>query len=457
MAGELPPTRSKIVSPCSLMQAEADKSNVARVGRNLSLARAPPVSANNENCMSGTHFQRADRVVPLAAGTSGLSQAAARARLDSIDLLRGLVMVLMALDHTRDFFAAGGPNPRDIADPALFLTRWVTHFCAPTFIFLAGVSAYLYGGRGRSAGEVSWFLLTRGVWLVVVEFTVIRFCWTFSLYTHFFVMQVIWVIGASMIVLAGLVHLPRWVIAAIGVAMIVGHNLVDGVGAEQFGNVSWLWKLLHQPGLIEIGPQTKLFVLYTLVPWSGVMAAGYALGPVFRLDLASRRSFLLRTGIAVAAGFVVLRATNLYGDPAAWTMQSSFLGTLLSFIDCEKYPPSLLFLMMTLGPALILLALFECADGAVASRITTFGRVPFFFYVVHIAFIHALAVGFASITLGDIGWTFGSFLSQKPMTYGLNLFGVYAVWLCVVVVLYPLCRWFASLKRQRHEWWWSYL
>jgi uncharacterized membrane protein len=229
------------------------------------------------------------------------------------------------------------------------------------------------------------------------------------------------------------------------------------VDAEQFGNISWLWKLLHQPGLIEIGPQTKLFVLYTLVPWSGVMAAGYALGPVFRLDLASRRSFLLRTGIAVAAGFVVLRATNLYGDPAAWTMQSSFLGTLLSFIDCEKYRPSLLFLMMTLGPALILLALFERAHGAVASRITTFGRVPFFFYVVHIAFIHALAVGFASITLGDIGWTFGSFLSQKPMTYGLNLCGVYAVWLCVVVALYPFCRWFASLKRQRHEWWWSYL
>jgi len=345
--------------------------------------------------MSGTHLQRADTVAPLAAGTSGLSQAAARARLDSIDLLRGLVMVLMALDHTRDFFAAGGPNPRDIADPALFLTRWVTHFCAPTFIFLAGVSAYLYGGRGRSAGEVSWFLLTRGVWLIVVEFTLMRFCWTFSVDVHFFVMQVIWVIGASMIVLAGLLHLPRWAIAAIGLSMIAGHNLLDGVGAEQFGNASWLWKLLHQPGLIEIGPQAKLFVLYTLVPWSGVMAAGYALGPVFRLDPASRRSFLLRTGIAVTGGFVVLRAINLYGDPTAWSMQGSFLGTLLSYINCEKYPPSLLFLMMTLGPALILLALFERAHGAVASRITTFGRVPFFFYVVHIAFIHALAVGFA--------------------------------------------------------------
>src|SRR5262249_14984095 len=291
------------------------------------------------------------------------------------------------------------------ADPALFLTRWVTHFCAPIFIFLAGVSAYLYGRRSRSVGEVSWLLLTRGLWLVLIEFTVMRFCWTFSFHIHFFVLQVIWVIGAAMIVLAGLVHLPRWVIATIGLAMIAGHNLLDHIRDEDLGSVAWLWKLLHQPGPIEIGPQITLFVLYTVVPWSGVMAAGYALGPVFGLEPRRRRSFLLTAGIAVTAAFVVLRATNLYGDPTAWSMQSSFFGTLLSFINCEKYPPSLLFLMMTLGPALILVALCERAHGALTSRITTFGRVPFFFYVVHIAFIHALAVGFAWITLGDIGWT----------------------------------------------------
>ena len=366
-------------------------------------------------------------------------------------------MVLMALDHTRDFFASGGPNPRDLADPALFLTRWVTHFCAPIFIFLAGVSAYLYGRRSRSVGEVSWLLLTRGLWLVLIEFTVMRFCWTFSFHIHFFVLQVIWVIGASMIVLAGLVHLPRWVIATIGLAMIAGHNLLDHIRDEDLGSVAWLWKLLHQPGPIEIGPQITLFVLYTVVPWSGVMAAGYALGPVFGLEPTRRRSFLLTAGIAVTAAFVVLRATNLYGDPTAWSMQSSFFGTLLSFINCEKYPPSLLFLMMTLGPALILVALCERARGALTSCIINFGRVPFFFYVVHIAFIHALAVGFAWITLGDIGWTFGSFLSQKPAAYGLNLLGIYAVWLCVVIALYPPCHWFASLKRERREWWWSYL
>jgi uncharacterized membrane protein len=262
--------------------------------------------------MTGVDLRHVD--VPRAAGASDVSRAAGRVRLDSIDLLRGLVMVLMALDHTRDFFGASGPNPRDIADPALFLTRWVTHFCAPTFIFLAGVSAFLYGERGRSVGEVSLFLLTRGLWLILIEFTLMRFCWTFSFQINVFVMQVIWVTGASMVVLAGLVHLPRGVIAAIGLAMIAGHNLLDGIDAADLGNAAWLWTLLHQPGLIEIGPQIKLFVLYNLVPWSGVMAAGYALGPVYRLDPVSRRSFLIRTGAAVTAAFVVLRATNLYGD-----------------------------------------------------------------------------------------------------------------------------------------------
>jgi uncharacterized membrane protein len=395
--------------------------------------------------------------VPRAAGASDVSRAAGRVRLDSVDLLRGLVMLLMALDHTRDFFAAGGPNPRDIADPALFLTRWVTHFCAPTFIFLAGVSAFLYGERGRSVGEVSWFLLTRGLWLILIEFTLMRLCWTFSLHADVFVMQVIWVTGASMVVLAGLVHLPRWAIATIGLAMIAGHNLLDGIDADELGQAGWLWKLLHEPGLIEIGPHARLFVLYVLVPWSGVMAAGYALGPVFRLDLARRRSFLLRTGAAITAGFIVLRASNLYGDPAAWSVQGSALATALSFIDCEKYPPSLLYLMMTLGPALILLALFERAHGAFAGVVTTFGRVPFFFYVVHVAFIHALAVGFAWITVGDVGWMFGVSFSQKPASYGLGLPGVYIVWLCVLAALYPPCRAFAALKRRRREWWWSYL
>ncbi len=288
-----------------------------------------------------------------------MSQDTAQKRLQSIDLLRGLAIVLMALDHTRDFFGASGPNPRDITDPAVFLTRWVTHFCAPTFIFLAGVSAYLYGSRKRSVGQLSWFLLTRGLWLVFIEFTLVRFGWTLTFDLKLFFAGVIWVIGASMIVLAGLVYLPERAIAAIALIMIAGHNLLDGVRAERFGNLGWLWNFLHQPALLHIGAQSKFLVVYTLVPWAGVMAMGYALGPVFKLDPGSRRHLLLWAGTALIAGFILLRATNLYGDPAPWSVQNSSLATLLSFINCEKYPPSLLYLMMTLGPALVLLALFE--------------------------------------------------------------------------------------------------
>jgi len=383
--------------------------------------------------------------------------SAGRARLDSIDLLRGLVMILMALDHTRDFFGTSGINPRDVAEPALFLTRWITHFCAPIFIFLAGLSAYLYGTRGRSTADVSRFLLTRGFWLILLEFTLVRFGWGFSVNLNFFVAQVIWVIGASMVVLAGLVFLPRWAIAAVALTMIAGHNLLDGIRPEQLGAAGWLWNLLHQPGLLQLAPQTRLLTLYSLIPWIAVMAAGYVCGPVFKLDPLSRRRFLLAAGSAVIAGFIALRATNLYGDPAAWRVQSDWLGTVLSFVNCEKYPPSLLYLMMTLGPALIVLALFERAHGALAGWIIVFGRVPFFFYVAHIYLIHALAVAMAWAMFGDASWLLGQFPPQKPAAWGLDLLGIYAVWLCVVVLLYPLCRWFASIKQRRREWWWSYL
>jgi uncharacterized membrane protein len=389
--------------------------------------------------------------------TDQSSPLGARPRIDSIDLLRGLVMVLMALDHTRDFFGPVGMNPRDLGDPALFLTRWVTHFCAPVFIFLAGVSAYLYGSRGRSRGEVRRFLLTRGLWLILIEFTLVRLGWSFSLDLGFFAAQVIWVIGASMVVLAGLVHLPRAAIAALALLMIAGHNLLDGIRAEHVGDAGWVWKLLHQPGLLQLGDQTKLYVLYPLIPWAGVMAAGYALGPVYKLEAAFRRRLLIWTGIAVTAAFIVLRATNLYGDPTPWSSQSGWLGTVLSFINCEKYPPSLLYLMMTLGPALILLALSEHAHGALTNFIVTFGRVPFLFYVAHIFLIHALAIALAFVMLGNAGGMLGAFPPQKPASYGVGLLAVYAIWIYALAMLYPLCRWFAALKQQRREWWWSYL
>lgn len=385
------------------------------------------------------------------------SVAAVRSRIDSIDLLRGVVMIVMALDHTRDFFGVGGLNPRDVTDPALFLTRWITHFCAPLFIFLAGTSAYLYGMRGRSVGEVSRFLLTRGLWLVIMEFTVVRLGWSFGFNQNFFVAQVIWALGAAMVVLCGLVYLPRWAIAAVGLVLIGGHNLLDGIRAADLGQAGWIWTILHERGLLQLGPAIRVYVLYPLVPWIGVMAAGYALGPIFQLDRTTRRRWLVGLGALTSVGFIVLRATNIYGDPAPWTAQPSGLATVLSFVNCEKYPPSLLYLTMTLGPGLLLLAAFETARGRFAQLIITYGRVPFFYYVAHIFLIHALAAAMAWLVWEDASWLFGGVPSNRPANYGLSLPGIYLVWLFVVVALYPLCRWFARIKQRRTEWWLSYL
>jgi uncharacterized membrane protein len=400
-----------------------------------------------------------DQGTPAAAAAPPVdtAQTAARVRLDSIDLLRGLVMVVMALDHTRDFFGAAGMNPRDVTEPALFLTRWITHFCAPVFIFLAGLSAYLHGARGRTTAELSRFLLTRGFWLILIEFTLVRFGWTFGLKPDVFVMQVIWVLGASMVVLAALIHLPRWAVAAIGIAMIAGHNLLDGVRAEDFWAAGWMWNVLHEPKPLLTPAGFYVFPLYSLIPWVGVMAAGYALGPVFALKSHVRVGLLMGLGAAITAGFVLIRAANVYGDPAPWSGQPTVLATVLAFVNCEKYPPSLLYLMMTLGPGLMLLAAFEGVRGRLAGIVVTFGRVPLFYYVTHLYLIHALAVPFALFVTGDADWQFGAPLRHKPFGYGLDLPGIYAVWLFVVVALYPVCRWFAALKQRRTDWWLSYL
>jgi uncharacterized membrane protein len=354
----------------------------------------------------------------------------------------------MALDHTRDFFATGGFNPRDVTEPALFLTRWITHLCAPTFVFLAGLSAFLYG-RGRSVAETSRFLFTRGLWLILVEFTIVRLAWGFDLSLgDTFVGGVIWVIGASMVALAALVWLPRWAIVAVALAMFAGHNLLDGLRPEIFGGGAPLWHVLHDPGTIHLAEGLRFYVLYPLIPWIGVMAAGYTLGPVMALAADERRRVLLRLGAAIMLGFVLLRASNLYGDPAPWTVEANWLATLLSFVNCEKYPPSLLFLMMTLGPALMLLAASEQARGRYAQALAVFGQVPFFFYVVHLYLIHALAVA--------TGFAMTGVLASNPKI-GLSLASIYLVWLLVLALLYPICRWFAGLKARGSGWWWSYL
>jgi len=356
-------------------------------------------------------------------------------------------MVIMALDHTRDFFTTTGFSPRDVTDPPLFLTRWVTHFCAPTFILLAGLSGFLYG-RGKSLEELSRFLLVRGLWLMLLDVTLIKFGWRFEVDFYRLSAGVIFVIGVSMVMLSALIWLPRWCMTILVLVMLAGHNLLDSLRAESPGDASSAWHLLHEPGLVSLGDSATLYVLYPLIPWVGVMAAGYLLGPVMQVEKGERQRILFSLGAAITVGFVALRATNLYGDPTPWSPQDTWLWAMLSFLNCEKYPPSLLYLMMTLGPAVMLLAWLDETRGRLASFFATFGRVPFFYYVIHIYLIHALAVVTAFAMTGV--------LTTTP-EIDFNLIDVYITWLSVIVLLYPICRWFAHLKQAGSAWWWAYL
>jgi uncharacterized membrane protein len=396
-------------------------------------------------------------MTPIAS-TAPAAPASARPRLDSIDLVRGVVMAIMVLDHVRDYLGGSAVNPRDVTDPVLFLTRWVTHLCAPTFVLLAGVSAYLYGHRGRSRGEISRFLLTRGLWLMILEVTVVRFAWTFKVVPDLLFLQVIWVIGAGMVVLAGLVYLPRWAIAAFGLALVGGHNALDSIHAADLGSAGWLWNMAHEPAMLQPLAGLAAFALYPWIPWVGVIAAGYALGLVFAQPPAQRTRTLLLLAAGTLGLFAGLRFAGIYGDPAARVAHDGALPWLLSFINCEKYPPSLLYLAMTLGVALLMLVVAERARGTVAGWLVTLGRVPMLFYVAHIVLVHLVAVGYALIVHGDAGWLFGGLPPMnKPAGFGISLPMVYVAWLIIVAMLYPLCRWFAGLKRRRTDWWLSYL
>jgi uncharacterized membrane protein len=374
-------------------------------------------------------------------------------------------MVLMALDHTRDFFTNAFFNPLALAQttPALFFTRWITHFCAPIFVLLAGVGAYLYGARGRTHVEVARFLFIRGLLLIVLEFTLVHFGWFFSFDYRFLLAQVIWMIGWSMIILAGLVllRLPLWGMAAFGVLIIAGHNLLDGTSAGQFGPLRWLWVILHQPDLIPLGPGRDMSAFYPLIPWMGVIAVGYALGSLFLLPSRQRQLWLIGLGLLATLAFIVLRWMNVYGDSQPWTPQGSALFTFLSFLNTDKYPPSLLFLLMTLGPALLLLSLFEHTntDNILTRALLVFGQVPLFYYVLHLTAIHAVAVVFSYIRYGEASWLFGTDWMLRiglPENYGFGLPVVYLVWLGVVVLLYPACYLFASLKRRSRSGWLSF-
>lgn len=382
----------------------------------------------------------------------------ARPRLDALDWLRGLAMVVMVVDHTRDFFAAGGFNPRDVNDPPLFLTRWITHFCAPTFVFLAGISAHLYGTRGRSRSEIRRFLLTRGLWLIFLELVVVRFGWTFSVRFDLIILQVIWAIGVSALVLSALIYLPRKLIAAIGLLLVGAHNLLDRFTVAQMGSLGWLWMLLHQQGVLNPGGKPAMLAIYPLIPWVGVFTAGYAFGPAMEASPQLRRRWTLAMGAGLTCFFIALRATNLYGDPSPWSPHPQPLASLLSFLDCEKYPPSVLFLCMTLGPAMLLLSGAGELKGPLARILITFGRVPLFFYLAHIFLLHLMAVAWAQLRFGDSAWLFrGLPPMAKPAGYGFGLPTIYVLWLATVAMLFPLCRWFAALKQRRRDWWLSYL
>jgi uncharacterized membrane protein len=395
---------------------------------------------------------------PTDGATTSSLPAAVRPRLDAIDLVRGAVMVLMALDHTRDYFRDLPFDPLDLTrtDTALFLTRWVTHFCAPVFVFLAGTGAFLYGARGQTHGQLAWFLLSRGLWLVVLEFALVNPGWSFRLDSQPLVAQVIWAIGWSMVLLAGVVYLPAWAVAALGVLLVAGHNALDGIGLDRLGSFSWLWQVLLRPGAVSLGGGRVLFVAYPVLPWFGVLAAGYGLGPLWLVDRPRRRHLLLALGTALTLLFVVLRATNVYGDPQRWSLQARGWFTVLSFVNCTKYPPSLLYVLMTLGPALLALAWCDREPGPLGRPLVTFGRVPLFYYLLHVPLIHALALGLAYAGHEDPSFLFRHpATAQRPEGYGLPV--VYLVWLGVVVALYPACRWFAGVKRRHPGSWLSYL
>lgn len=382
-------------------------------------------------------------------------------RIESIDLVRGIIIVIMALDHVRDFFGDPAANPTNLSTTtlALFFTRWITHICAPVFFLLTGTGAYLTLSR-MPKRALSRFILTRGLWLLFLELVVVRFALQFNFDYQVTVINVLWALGWSMIVLSGLLWLPLWAIACCGALLIVGHNAFDAAGMARA--VSPLWILLHQPGVVYRTSHTVVVVAYVLIPWVGVTAMGFVLGALYRWDAARRRRWLLALGSCLVAAFVVLRLLNVYGDPAPWSVQRTPLWTLISFLNTTKYPPSLLFLLMTLGPALLLLRAFEGRIPAALRPALVIGKVPLFFFVLHFFLIHLLAVAVSYLRYGEVRETFQSpdlahFPFSAPPGWNVGLPAIYALWVVVVIALFPLCRWYAGVRQRQGAWWLSYL
>jgi uncharacterized membrane protein len=388
-------------------------------------------------------------------------------RIESIDLLRGIVMIIMALDHVRDYFHGSAYiyDPTDLAHTSvpIFFTRWITHFCAPIFMLLAGVSACLYGAK-KGRKELSFFLFTRGIWLILAELFIVTLEWTFNPHYAAFILQVIWAFGISMLVLSVLIYLPRQLIALIGTLLIAGHNLLDKIHVPGNTIPAFFWAFLHEQRFFSFGP-SGVMVGYPILPWIGIICIGYCLGALYLPEYApvQRKKTLLSLGFGAVVLFIVLRFSNLYGDPSLWSTQKSAVFTFMSFLNVTKYPPSLLYVLMTIGPALLFLALAEKPLNALTEKVIIFGRVPMFYYLVHIFFIHFLAIIGAMVS--GRPWSvmvdLTTWVTANPQLrgYGFNLLTVYVIWVGVVIALFPLCRWFDRYKRAHlaEKRWLSYL
>jgi uncharacterized membrane protein len=387
-----------------------------------------------------------------------------RKRITSVDLLRGAVMIIMALDHTRDFFhydaQLNSPLNLNSTTGVLFFTRWITHFCAPVFVFLSGTSAYLQSAT-KSKKELSTFLITRGLWLILMELTIVNFVLTFNIYFSIFALETIWAIGISMVILGLVIWLPFQVILIIGLVIVLGHNTLDFYERNQAGQFSAGYNLLHRVGFHSLGEKFQLLILYPFLSWAGLMMLGYCLGKVLRNENSSyRKKFLVITGLSTIVLFIVLRFINIYGDPSQWSKQPTVFRTFLSFINASKYPPSLFFIAMTIGPSLLLMAWWDNIQNAFTRIVSVYGRVPFFYFVVHFFILHTIVM----IVYFLKGHTFAEAMADPGIVKfvkpgeGFSLTIVYMIWLAVVIGLYPLCKWYDRYKTQHKEKkWFSYL
>jgi uncharacterized membrane protein len=387
-------------------------------------------------------------------------------RISSIDVLRGIVMVIMALDHTRDFFHVGAftydATNMQTTNPALFFTRWITHYCAPTFVLLAGTSIYINLQR-KTKKDLSIFLLTRGLWLVFLELVVVRFGLFFNFYYDVLFLQVIWAIGASMICLAALIHLPYKAVLTVGVVIVAGHNFADISPLTPENPLFPIWATLRQFGFFPISENTAVFVPYPLLPWLGIMLLGFGLGKLYQkqYDPLKRRRVLLQLGFATIVLFVILRLINVYGDPAPWSVQKNSVFTVMSFVNVTKYPVSLLYTLMTLGPVLIALALLEKVNYNFLKPFQVFGRVPMFYYILHFYLIHAVSLllfmNKTGVSFSDIDFHFNKSFGGITNEGGYSLGWTYVAWISIVLFLYPLCKWYNNYKSTHKNWWLSYV